>query len=141
MCLGMDITFTGEKTIQIKMKDYLVEAIDAFADDINKSASTPAKKDLFTVDNKSPRLDKKRDELFKHIVAKLLYMSKRIRLDIQLAIGFLYTRVSCATKKDWEKLRRTLQYVYGTLDDFLTLGADDLEFIPMLDRHIVCRTP
>ena len=127
--LGMDITFTGERTVQIKMKDYLVEAIDAFTDDINKNASTPAKKDLFAVDEESPRLDKKRDELFKHIVAKLLYVSKRSRLDIQLAIGFLCTRVSCATVEDWEKLKRTLQYLRGTLDDFLTLGADNLEFI------------
>ena len=38
-------------------------------------------------------------------------------------------RVSCGTDKDWEKLRRTLQYIHGTINDFLTLGADDLEFI------------
>ena len=49
----------------------------------------PAKKDLFTVDQKDNRLDQKHNELFKHIVAKLLYVSKRCRLDIQLAIGFL----------------------------------------------------
>ena len=103
--LGMDITFTKEHTVQIRMKDYLVEAIEAFGENITKVASTPVKKDLFVVDKTDNRLDQRRDELFKHIVAKLLYFSKRCRLDIQLAIGFLCTRVSCGTDGDWEKLR------------------------------------
>ena len=111
------------------MKDYLLEATEAFCEDVLKAAKTLAKKDLFSIDETSRRLDKRRDELFKHIIAKLLYVSKRCRLDIQLAIGFLCTRVLCRTDKDWEKLRRTLQYIYGTIDDFLTLEADGLEFI------------
>ena len=124
--LGMDITFTENKTVEILMREYLVEAIDAFDEDITRTASTPAKKNLFSIDWTSKRLDTKRDELFKHIVAKLLYVAKRSRLDIQLAVGFLCTRVSCGTEEDWEKLRRILQYLKGTLDEYLTLGSMDL---------------
>ena len=53
----------------------------------------------------------------------------RARLDLQLAIAFLYTRVSCSTEQDWIKLKRVLEYLYGTLDKFLTLGADDIRFM------------
>ena len=124
--LGMDVTFTEERTVQILMREYLTEAIDAFGEDITRTASTPAKKNLFSIDWTAKKLDTKRDELFKHIVAKLLYVAKRSRIDIQLAIGFLCTRVSCGTDEDWEKLRRVLQYLKGTLDEYLILGSQDL---------------
>jgi hypothetical protein len=72
------------------------------------------------------RLSRDDSEVFHSIVAKLLYVSKRSRLDIQLATAFLCTRVSCSTEKDWAKLKRVLEYLRGTLDEFLTLGADDI---------------
>ena len=34
--------------------------------------------------------------------------------------------MSCSTEEDWTKLRRVLQYLRGTIDLFLTLGADDI---------------
>ena len=49
------------------------------------------------------RLDEDRDEKFKHIVTKWLYVGKKVRrLDIQLAVGYLLvigTWVSCSTEK------------------------------------------
>jgi hypothetical protein len=51
---------------------------------------------------------------------------KRGRLDIQLPIAFLRTQVSCSTKQDWSKLKRTLEYLRGTLVEFVTFGADDM---------------
>jgi len=63
-------------------------------------APTPAKKDLFTVDDGSDQLDKQQGENFHSIVAKLLYVSKRARTDTQLAIAFLCTRVLCSTDQD-----------------------------------------
>jgi hypothetical protein len=34
--------------------------------------------------------------------------------------------VSCSTEKDWLKLKRVLEYLQGTLDEFLMLGADHI---------------
>jgi hypothetical protein len=45
---------------------------------------------------------------------------------IQLAIACLYTRVSCSTEQDWSKLKRVLEYLNGTLDQFRVIGADDI---------------
>jgi len=53
-------------------------------------------------------------------------VSKRARTDLQLAVAFLCTRVSCSTEKDWDKLVRLLQYLNGTLGLALILGADSL---------------
>ena len=107
--LGMDITFNdNDGTVTILMKEYLKEAIADSGMDASKVAPTPAKKDLFTVDDVSEQLDKRQGEIFHSIVAKLLYVSKRARTDAQLAIAFLCTRVSCSTEQDWKKLIRLL---------------------------------
>jgi len=125
--LAIDITFNDNNgTVTILIKEYLKEAIADSGMDASKVAPTPAKKDLFTVDNGSEQLDKRQGEFFYSIVAKLLYVSKRARTNAQLAIAFLCTRVSCSTEQDWKKLIRLLQYFNGTLDMPLILGADSL---------------
>jgi hypothetical protein len=101
----MDITFNNnDGTVTILMKEYLKEAIANSGMDASKVAPTPARKDLFTVDDGSEQLDKRQGEIFHSIVAKLLYVSKRARTDAQLAIAFLCTRVSGSTEQDWKKL-------------------------------------
>ena len=44
-------------------------------------------------------------------------------------MGFLRTRVGKSTEQDWEKLRRVLEFLVGTIDDVLTLGADGLAML------------
>jgi hypothetical protein len=128
--LGMKIRFNKNKKLDIKMREYIEEAIDDFGENISRTATTPAKKDLFEIDeeidNESADLTNEKRETFHSVVAKLLYVSKRCRLDIQLPIAFLCTRVSCSTEQDWAKLKRVLEYLKGSLDEFLTLGADDI---------------
>ena len=127
MFLGMDITFNNnDGTLTILMREHLKEAIANSGMDASKVVPTPAKKDLFTVDDGSKQLDRRQGKYFHSILAKLLYISKRARTDAQLAIAFLCTRVSCSTKQDWEKLIRLLRYFNGTLDMPLILGADSL---------------
>jgi hypothetical protein len=88
--------------------------------------STPAKKNLFDINEDSEVLVNSRREIFHSVVAKLLFVSKQGRLDIQLAVAFLCTRVLCSTERDWSKLRRLLEYLKGKLDEFLTLGANNI---------------
>ena len=70
------------------MTDYVKEYIETFGEDIKKKTRTPAATDLFQVDNNSKELDVERKEIFEHTVAKMLYVSKRARLDISLTIAF-----------------------------------------------------
>jgi hypothetical protein len=127
--LGMNFVFNGDETVTVTMKGYLEEAIEESKLSINKQAASPAKNNLFDIDEKSPLLSITDSETFHSIVAKLLYVSLRARPDILLAISFLCTRVSKPTMQDQTKLRRVLEYVKGTMDLCLTLGADDLSSI------------
>jgi hypothetical protein len=124
--LGMSVTFAGDGKVQITMKDYLTEAIDESGMNIDRSVATPAKKDLFDVDEAATPLKKDQADIFHSVVAKLLYVALRARMDILLPIIFLCTRVSKCTVQDQVKLKRVLEYIQGTLELTYTLGADDL---------------
>jgi hypothetical protein len=125
--LGMDITFNDDGTVSIDMQQYVTETIQDFPDKMRKQASSPARANLQQIDPRSKPLNKERRELFHSLTMKLMFICQRCRLDITTAISFLCTRVSKPTEQDWSKLKRVLEFLCGTIEDGLTLGADSLE--------------
>ncbi len=124
--LGMDIDYLENGTARIGMVEYLKEAIVEFGEPVPRSATSPAKRDLFEIDKGSGLLSREKSEVFHSVTAKLLYVSHWGRLDIQLPIAFLCTRVARSTNQDWAKLKRVLGFINGSLDEFRVIGADDL---------------
>jgi len=124
--IGMNLKFTDDRKVKCSMKKHVLKAINSFHDDITRDASTPVTSYLFGVRESSPHLSEEKADNFHSVVAMLLFISRRCRLDIQTAVGFLTTRVSAPDQDDWNKLKRVLQYLRGTIDLVLTLGADDL---------------
>ena len=116
--IGMDCTIRDDQKVEITMKQYIEECIASFGEKIHGKASTPGKHDLFEPckGELSVELEGEKAETFHHIVSKLLYVSKRARLDIDLVVSYLCTRTTKSTKGDWEKLRRLLTYLNGTID-------------------------
>ena len=125
--LGMNIKYTEQQTAEISMKCYLEEAIEESKMDITGTANTPATRTLFEVDDASPLLNKDDAEIFHSVVAKLLYVATRARMDILLAVGFLCSRVSKSTEQDKNKLKPLLQYIKGTLELKYTLGVENMK--------------
>ena len=124
----MDITIKGKK-VEIHNIEYIEETFDLFEDEIGSPAATPAKTHLFEVNDNREALSTKKHKLFHSCVAKLLFVAKRGRPDILTAISFLTTRITKPTIDDWGKLRRVLQYLKGTLQLRLTLGADSMSVL------------
>jgi len=122
----MDIHFKNDHTVTVQMKDYLQESIDESGLNIMHEAATPAKGSLFDVDSESPLLEGKEFDTFQSIVAKLLYVAIRLRLDMLLPVAFLCTRVTKSTKQDQMKLKHVLEYVKGSIDLVYTMGAESL---------------
>ena len=54
--------------------------------------------------------------IFHRLVAKLLFLSKRARPDIQPKIAFLTTRVINLGKDDRKKLQRVISYLDATIN-------------------------
>jgi hypothetical protein len=125
--LGMNIHFNDDGTLSIGMKGYIEDAIKKSGEEVSRSATTPAGRGIFEVDNKALLLEKGKADVYHKVVAKLLYVSHRGRPDIQLAIAFMCTRVACSTTQDWGKLKRLLQYLNWTIDNVLTIGAESPE--------------
>ena len=71
----------------------------------------------------SKELDEARSEIFHSVTAKLLFVMKRARPDIETAVSYLMTRVSKSNEKDWEKLRRCLGFIKGNIKDQMIIGA------------------
>ena len=84
---------------------------------------------MFNVDEDSPLLSEKKAKAFHKIVAKLLFVCCRGRPDINVAISFLTTRVSKSNDGDFKKLKRMLQYLYGSMDMVLKLSAISISII------------
>ena len=73
------------------MENHLKESIETCGFDVNKTATSPAQKSLFEINDTSPILDQQDADSFHSTVAKLLYISLRARPDILLATSFLCT--------------------------------------------------
>ena len=85
------------------MKVYLDKYIESFAEYTKTTIHYPGGHDLFQVKELLERLDSKKAEVFHHIVAKLLFVAERARIDIEPTVLFLCTRVSKSTSEDWLK--------------------------------------
>ena len=124
--LGMIITIEDRK-ITIDMTAQVQEIIDFFEQEVDGTVSTPANKNLMNVNDESKLLCKKKQENFHSVVAKMLYIEKRGRPDLELVTAFLTTRVSNSTHEDWDKLKRAITFLKQTKNDKRVIGCDDLQ--------------
>jgi hypothetical protein len=125
--LGMKITYAEDKSVIFDMTKMVQEVLNEYQQ--VKKATSPANKDLFDVNQSSPLLASKERESFHSMVAKLLYLAKRARPDILLAISYLSTRVQSPNEEDLKKLSRVIGYLAHTPDLKLTLYAEDVNQI------------
>ena len=67
--------------------------------------------------------------MFHHNVAKLLFLCKRARPDIETAVAFLCTHVKAPDTDDYKKLTRVMRYLRGTVNMPLTLEAESMQIV------------
>ena len=119
--LGMTIDSGNKGVVEVTMGGFVTELMADFPP--GGVATSPANNNLFDFDDRDVALDDARRKRFHTVVAKLLYLGKRIRPDILVAVSFLCTRVICATVRDEEKMTRVLKYLGATSDQSLVLDA------------------
>jgi hypothetical protein len=120
--LGMDLDFKSTPgQVSVSQSKYIQKILDS--DPVEGLSATPARNDLHDIYEHSPALDKSASELFHSTTAKLLYLSKRGRPEIQPVVAFLTTRVSLPTVQDRDKLDKCLKYLRRTIDKTLILDA------------------
>ena len=98
-------------------------------EDMEGLATTPAAEHLFKINDTPTYLTDDDAMFFHHNVAKLLFLCKRARPDLQTAVAFLSTRVKHPDHDDYKKLARAMKYLRKTITLPLRLEADDLQLV------------
>jgi len=126
--LGMIFDFSEKGKVMVNMIEYIKTIINDFPEEITVTRASPAADHLFTVRDETEAipLPEEQAHAFHHTTAQLLFLNARARRDIQPCTAFLTTRVRSPDKDDWEKLKRLLGYLKGTLHMPLILSADSL---------------
>ena len=93
--------------------------------ELDGEPTSPAANHFFEVDENRVKLKPEQTDLFHEFVAKLMFLGKRSRPDLQTAISFLLTRVREPDTEDYKKLIRLIKYLKSTKDIPLTLEADN----------------
>jgi hypothetical protein len=120
--LGMQLTRTEAETT-VDMSYYAAKIVEESGGVVKKS--TPGTRDIFNVDDESPKLNEHEREAFHSMTAKILYLAKRARPDILTVVSFLCTRVTKATEEDNNKLHRLIGYLKQTVNRKLILRPNN----------------
>ena len=127
--LGMWLDFSFDGKVQVQMFDYIDNMLEDLPEDMCGTVNSPTADHLFAVSHTAKKLTREQSDMFHHNVAKLLFLCKRARPDIQTAVAFLTTRVMAPDEDDYKKLARVMRYLRGTKTMLLTLQADNLQLI------------
>jgi hypothetical protein len=124
--LGMTLDCSTKGKVHVKMLDSVEKMIKELPEEFDGEATTPAGCDLFKIDENSPKVDEKKAQFYHTCVAKTLFTCKRARPDLQTTVSFLCKRVKDCREDDYKKLKRMLQFIRSTKNDYLTLSAESL---------------
>ena len=122
--LGMTIDWSSDGQVIFTMFDYLEDILAEAPSDFHGDDVSPAVSGLFQVDEACKKLDDETSDMFHRFVARFLYVAKRARPDLQVAVAFLCKRVSAPNIGDWKKLGRLVRYVRATVYLPLIIGSD-----------------
>ena len=127
--LGMMLDFSLPGKVQIRMEEYIRNMLAELPEDMTGLAMTPAAEHLFKINDTPTHLTDEDAMFFHHNMAKLLFLCKRVRPDLQTPVAFLSTRVKQPDHDDYKKLARAMKYLRNTITLPLTLEADDLQLV------------
>ena len=109
--LGMTLDFSLPGKVQISMEEYIRNMLSELPEDMEGTATTPAAEHLFKINEAPMYLSDAEAMFFHHNVAKLLFLCKRARPDLQTAVAFLSTWVQHPDRDDYKKLARAMKYL------------------------------
>lgn len=118
-----------DKKIELSMRQQIQEAIDKIkstGERLDDTVATPVTNKLFFVNKDCEKLDKEKSEIFHSVTAKVLFITKRVRPDLETTVAFLCTRVSKSDLDNWKKLKQMMGFLKRAIDDVRIIGATSL---------------
>ena len=121
--VGMVFSFNEAGIVRVTMDGYVEDLLRDY-ESIAGEVETPATASLFNVREEAEQLDKKEAEEFHALVAKVLYLAKRVRPELLVAVSFLARRVQHPDVDDQRKLERVIKYIRGSRHLGIRLSAE-----------------
>ena len=128
--LGMVMDFQHRGLVHITIQKMIESIILDW--NVSTSRNTPAKSDLFDIDESSATVNEEMSKQLHGGIAKLLYLATHVRPDILCATIFLTSRVQHLTVQDLNKFLDILKYLKGTVTLGIMLGGDSNNRIRLL---------
>ena len=89
--LGINIDYSNNNYVKFTMYNFLEDILEEAQEYMNGRSKWPANNKLFDVNIKSPKLSIHNQDYFHRMVARLLFVAKQARPDIQVAVAFFCT--------------------------------------------------
>ena len=124
--LGMELDYSKKGKVSLDMQKHIQSILAAAASDMDGLAETPAASHLFQTRTDAKSMSREQADLFRTMVAKILFVACRSRPDLKLALAFLTTRVRNPDLDDHRKLARLVRYIRATRSLRLTLEASSM---------------
>ena len=121
--LGMTFNFSTAEKVRVTMEKFTADLLKDY--EVTGKAATPAAHYLFDVREDAPRLTQEKSVAFHSCAARVLYLAKRVRPELLVALSFLVTRVQTPTVDDERKLARVLAYLNAEPNLGITLTANN----------------
>ena len=125
----MTFDYSTEGKVIITMDDYVDKLLADLPEEMIGTAATPASEWLYETNSASPKLDQTQKDHFHQLTARILFLSKRARPELQTALSYLTTRVQQPDEDDRKKLMRLVKYLQAFPHLPLTLEADDMHVV------------
>jgi len=142
--LGMLITMEEDGVVSVSMEGYINNVIDEYNVSIDLGVKDPQQDNIFVIDENSPLLDEVRRRKYHKVVYMLVYVGKRVRFDIQMAVSFLAGRVLKATEEDEQKLFRVLRFLRNSIGEKIYYrkrdNDDDMDVRIWADSSWACHS-
>jgi hypothetical protein len=98
--------------------------IQEFSEKLSGKSRCPWSKNLFKVDEKSPKLSKERSKIFHTFVIEGMFLCKHARQDMLPGTVFLETKVKDPNQQDYMKLSKLMNYLKAMEDEIPRMSAD-----------------
>ena len=121
----MTLDYTEKGKLKIDMRKYLSAQISDLPHKLSYKVKFPWTKKMLKVDEEEKKFGDEKSTIFHQFVNKGMFLTKLGCAGVHPAIYFLGFRVKEPTNQYCMKLLRFLSYIKCTIDDVLTLEADN----------------
>jgi hypothetical protein len=109
--LGIEVDYGDNGKVTLRQTKYAKDILERFKMQDCKTAPTPMEYDS-TIEYEKEELT---SEPYRELVGSLQYLVQGTRPDLAYSVGVLSRKLQSPSRKDWERGKRILRYIKGTL--------------------------